>query len=103
MMPVSPNDFPNSKSAEKFWFTLELAPPSLRADFAEHQRPVSNNPSRKRFLTKLLGLTAVAGVAPKLLAGSPQPAATGGKAARAPGVIELRPESRAVARREDTV
>jgi len=52
-------------------------------------------------LAKLLGLVAAAGLAPKLLAGA------SGISAAAPVkgsvMIELRPESRAVARREDTV
>jgi hypothetical protein len=80
---------------------LETPPPSLGADFAEHQRPVRNIPSRKHFLAKLLGLVAAAGLAPKLLAGAPHAKATA--TAKDSAMLELRPESRAVARREDTV
>jgi hypothetical protein len=67
--------------------------------FAEHQRPVSHDPTRKHFFAKLIGLIAAAGLAPRLLAQS--------QASRArpvtPPQIELRPESRAVARRADSV
>jgi hypothetical protein len=67
--------------------------------FAEHQRPVSHDPTRKHFFAKLIGLIAAAGLAPRLLAQSqasrPRPVA--------PAQIELRPESRAVARRADSV
>jgi hypothetical protein len=53
------------------------------------RRPVSQDPSRKQFLAKVLGLVAVAGLAPKLLAkpAAPTPAAS------------LQPEIRAVSRR----
>jgi hypothetical protein len=78
---------------------LELAPPSLGADFAEHQRPVSHDPSRKHFFAKLIGLIAAGGLAPRLLA---KPPSVDAPKLAAP-VIELRPESRAVARREESV
>lgn len=72
------------------------------ASFAEHTyaRTVSHDPTRKHFFAKLIGLIAAAGLAPRLLAKTPArpasaPAATGG--------IELRPETRAVARRADSV
>lgn len=78
-----------------------MPPPSLDADFADHQRPVSNNPSRKQFLAKLAGLFAVAGLAPKLLAKRPV-AADGGLGASAPA-IKIEPDARAVARRDSMV
>ena len=67
--------------------------------FAEHQRPVSHDPTRKHFFAKLIGLIAAAGLAPRLLA----QAQTGRDRPVAPAKIELRPESRAVARRADSV
>jgi len=67
--------------------------------FAEHQRTVSHDPTRKHFFAKLIGLIAAAGLAPRLLAQS-QPSQA---SPVAPAQIELRPESRAVARRADSV
>jgi hypothetical protein len=55
---------------------------------------VSYDPSRKSFLGKLIGLAAVAGLAPRLLAKSPAAA----PAPVAPA-LAVRPEPRAVARR----
>jgi len=86
----------------KFWFTTQTARPSFGSDSDFTTPLVSHDPSRKQFFAKLLGLTAVAGLAPKLLAGSSS------KAAPAPapvtsGSIQLRPEARAVARRVDSV
>jgi hypothetical protein len=52
-------------------------------------------------LVKLLGLAAAVGLAPKLLAGASGASATA--PAKDSAVLELRPESRAVARRDDTV
>ena len=70
--------------------------------FAEHTyaRTVSHDPTRKHFFAKIIGLIAAAGLAPRLLAKAPaQPAQT----PVASGGIELRPETRAVARRADSV
>jgi hypothetical protein len=52
-------------------------------------------------LVKLLGLAAAVGLAPKLLAGAS--AAKASASVNDSAVVELRPESRAVARREGTV
>jgi len=61
---------------------------------------VSHDPTRKHFFAKIIGLIAAAGFAPRLLANKPaQPAPTPGTS----GGIELRPETRAVARRADSV
>ncbi len=72
------------------------------ASFAEHTyaRTVSHDPTRKHFFAKIIGLIAAVGLAPRLLAKAPpQPA----PAPAASVGIELRPETRAVARREDSV
>jgi len=78
-----------------------MPPPSLGADFADYQRPVINNPSRKQFLTKLVGLAAIAGLAPKLLA--KPPAVTAGGSVSAPQAIKVQPDTRAIARREGMI
>jgi hypothetical protein len=78
---------------------LELAPLRFDTDFAEHQRPVSHDPSRKHFFAKLLGLIAAVGLAPKLLS-KPLGQSVAGPT---PTAVNLRPESRAVARREESV
>ncbi|HEX2852231.1 MAG TPA: hypothetical protein VHO24_03255 [Opitutaceae bacterium] len=62
---------------------------------------MSHDPSRKQFFGRLLGLIAAAGLAPKLLAKSPETAAS----APAPAVpaIQIRPALRTVARRSDAL
>lgn len=60
---------------------------------------MSHDPTRKHFFAKLIGLIAAAGLAPRLLAQSQ----TSRAKPVASGKIELRPESRAVARRADSV
>jgi len=71
------------------------------ASFAEHTyaRTVSHDPTRKHFFAKLIGLIAAAGLAPRLLAKNPALPAAKPAAARG---FELRPETRAVARRGDS-
>jgi len=61
---------------------------------------VSHEPSRKHFFAKLAGLFAVVGLAPKLLA-KQQPGRMTSVKPVAP--IALRPEVRAVSRRESTI
>jgi hypothetical protein len=61
---------------------------------------VSTHHSRKSFFAKFLGLLAAAGIAPRLLAKSPSPAAAP-VSASAP--FQVRTETRAVARSSDTV
>lgn len=65
-----------------------------------HAFLVSYDPSRKSFLGKLIGLAAVAGIAPGLLAKnsvvSPSPVTT------TPRPV-VRPDARAVARREPVI
>jgi hypothetical protein len=60
---------------------------------------VSHDPSRKHFLAKLIGLVAVAGLAPKLLAKRAVPAAPVPNQPKSDALIAIRPDSRAVARR----
>ena len=68
---------------------------------------MTHDPSRKHFLAKLIGLVAVAGLAPKLFAKTPAALALSrlnGPATPTPvplPVVSLRPEPRAVARRGD--
>ncbi|MBP9913941.1 MAG: hypothetical protein KBF26_11110 [Opitutaceae bacterium] len=57
---------------------------------------MSHDPSRKHFFAKLLGLVAAVGLAPKLLA-KPQEKSVAGTDTKG---INLRPESRAIARRD---
>jgi hypothetical protein len=83
-------------------FDLQPKPRTLlsAAIFNNYPTPVSHDPTRKSFLAKLIGLVAVAGLAPRLVT----KAATTPPAAKptAPS-IHLRPDSRAVARRADSV
>jgi hypothetical protein len=58
---------------------------------------VTQDPSRKQFFAKLLGLTAAFGVLPKLLAKSAPSAAP----VSVDTPVPVRPETRAVARRAD--
>lgn len=61
---------------------------------------MSHDPSRKHFLAKLLGLAAVTGLAPKLLA---KPETKQGSSRPAEKPFALRPETRAVPRDEQVV
>jgi len=63
---------------------------------------VSHDPSRKSFLGKLIGLFAVASLAPRVLAKTAVNAATE-DSKKAPAPFSLRPDSRAVSRRADSV
>jgi len=83
----------------KFWFTTETAPPFLGGDFKHFISTVTHDPSRKGFLAKMAGLIAVAGLAPRLLANAslaPAPSTT-------VSPVKIRPDARAVARRNDSV
>ena len=66
---------------------------------------VSHHPSRKQFFAKLLGVTAAVGFFPKFLAKSAATAAAAGPITGSSprGSWEVRPDARAVARREGTV
>jgi hypothetical protein len=63
---------------------------------------VSHDPSRKSFLGKLAGFVAVAGFAPRLLA-KPLSANPSSTSAKASVPFTVRSDSRAVARRADSV
>jgi hypothetical protein len=84
----------------KFWFTMETALPSLAAILTTDD--VSHDPTRKSFLAKLIGLVAIAGLAPRALA---KAAATETASSPTPRVLPftVRPDARAVARRENVV
>jgi hypothetical protein len=79
---------------------METALPSLAAILTTDD--VSHDPTRKSFLAKLIGLVAIAGLAPRALAKS---AVTTPASNTASPVLPftLRPDARAVARREDAV
>jgi hypothetical protein len=73
----------------------------FRGDFSSFiTRPVTQNSSRKVFLAKLLGVTALLGCFPRLFAKTTASAITPDSNARP---FELRPDARAVARRSDSV
>jgi len=79
---------------------METALPSLAAILTTDD--VSHDPTRKSFLAKLIGLVAIAGLAPRALAKSAATASapeTGSPVSR----IALRPDARAVARRPDAL
>jgi len=74
--------------------------PFFGADFNQFTDTVSHDPSRKRFLGKLTGLLALAGIAPRLVAKSAAAVTAPAEIARP---VVLRPDSRAVARRAESV
>lgn len=83
------------KFSRKFRFTTETPPRSLAGASTYFTAfLVSHDPSRKNFLGKLIGLAALAGLAPRLLAKIPS--ATLSPASPA---VTVRAEPRAVARR----
>jgi hypothetical protein len=57
--------------------------------------------SRKSFFGKIIGIFAAVGLAPRLLARNPEAAPA--SAASSPAPFTLRPDTRAVVRREETV
>jgi hypothetical protein len=75
----------------------------FRPDF-NHPPPtsVSHDPSRKSFLAKMIGLVAVAGLAPRLAARAATSRPETDRSSATPA-ITLRPDARAVARRADSV
>jgi hypothetical protein len=83
----------------KLWFTRRNAARFFGGDFHCFTH-VTHDASRKGFLAKMLGLVAVAGLAPRWLAkaATERPDRT---AASAP--VTIRPDARAVARRSDTI
>jgi len=80
---------------------MQTALPCFDGDFRLFPTvPVTHNPSRKQFFAKLLGAGAVVGVLPKWFAAR---ASTRGPnaAAKTPALpFAIRPDARAVARRE---
>ena len=76
--------------------------PFFGGDFNHSTDIVSHDPSRKSFLAKLVGLVAVAGFAPRLLAKA-QESSRPVNAAAVVSKFALRPDARAVARRSDSV
>lgn len=92
---------PKNILSENLVYNAKSAP-FLDGDFIySSASTVSYDPSRKSFLGKLIGLLAVAGVAPRLLTKAPAgPQAAAEPAARS---VTLRHDARAVARREGSV
>jgi hypothetical protein len=76
--------------------------PFLRRHFSPHTATVSHDPSRKRFLARLLGAAASMGLVSRAVASS-APAAVVPSAAGRVSPVVLRPETRAVARRAGAV
>jgi hypothetical protein len=66
---------------------------------------VTQHPSRKQFVAKLLGVVAASSVVTKLFAKSENPTVAGGAATAAPASrsLEVRRDARAIARRDDAV
>lgn len=88
----------------KFWFTTAKRTRFFGADFNLFPPHVSHDPSRKSFIGKLLGLVAVAGVAPRLFAKSATAVtASTTNPVAAPKPFTLQSETRAVSRRADSV
>lgn len=88
----------------KFWFTTANVTRFFGADFNLFPPHVSHDPSRKSFLGKLIGLVAVAGLAPRLFAKSASSVtASTATPAAAPKPFTLQSETRAVSRRADSV
>ena len=76
--------------------------PFFGGDFNHSTDIVSHDPSRKSFLAKLIGLVAVAGFAPRMLAKSPG-STVSTRPSPAVSPFTLRSDARAVARRVDSV
>ncbi len=74
--------------------------PFFGADFNQFTNTVSHDPSRKSFLGKLSGIVALIGLAPRLLV---KTVAASPAAAENARPVVLRPDSRAVARRAESV
>jgi len=66
---------------------------------------VTQHPSRKQFVAKLLGVVAASSVVTKLFAKSENSTVVSGAATAAPASrsLEVRRDARAIARRTDTV
>jgi hypothetical protein len=77
-------------------------PSPTASDYPKPQQPVSHQHSRKNFFAKLLGLFAVAGVAPKLLAKSTVSSAVAAPVPPA-APFKVSADSRTVARSGDAV
>jgi len=90
-----------NRAAEILVYNRNSAP-FFGGDFNHSTATVIHDPSRKSFLAKLVGLVAVAGFAPRMLAKLPESAASKGSAAPVSS-FTLQPESRAVARRSDSI
>lgn len=75
--------------------------PFFGADFNPLPDTVSHDPSRKSFLAKLTGIIAIVGFAPRLLA--KLPATVAAPAPTSSASVVLRPDSRAVARRPESL
>lgn len=94
------------KIPPKFWFTSETRLPSFDRD-SRHFLPlptVTPHPSRKHFIAKLLGLAAAAGAGSEVIArvaGSKAP--TEVPPAARDGGVQVKRDSRTVARRPDAV
>jgi hypothetical protein len=75
--------------------------PFFGGDFNFITRTVSHDPSRKSFLGKLVGFAALASLAPRVFARTVGVSTTANAASSS--TFKLSPDSRAVARRPDSV
>ena len=86
-----------------FWFTTETALPFFQRDSDfNNANLVSHDSSRKQFFGKLLGLCAVVGLVPRLLAKTPITLPAESFAAATASTL-IRAEPRAVSRRVDSL
>jgi len=90
--------WPQKNLAEILVYKRKAAP-FLGGDFSTSHPPVSHDPSRKQFFAKLLGWAAALAVVPKFFAKSAPMAPSAAPVAP----VDLRPETRAVARRAGSV
>jgi hypothetical protein len=96
--PGRANGCPNKKRHGKIWFTTETAHPSFGGDSNHEPPPVSHDPSRKKFLARLLGIVAGSSLLPKMFAKA-SPASALAPSPAKNSEFQLRPAPRTVARR----
>lgn len=100
--PGCANGCANKKRRGKIWFTTQTAHPSFGGDSNHEPRPVSHDPSRKKFLARLLGIVAASSLLPKLFAKS-TPAPSVLPSSSQSSEFQLRAAPRTVARRADSL
>lgn len=94
---------PSREIPEEILVYKRKAPPFFDGDSNYLRRPVSHDPSRKQFFAKLLGTAAALSVAPQLMAKSSGTATAAAGAPAPASPLSIRPDVRAVARRDGSV